>query len=735
MKIRVVEFACRAGLSMLVLAGLAIGMTGHAAASPLIRYVNAAASGANNGTTWGNAYTSLQAALASAVSGEQIWVVKGTYKPTTTTDRAQTFTLKTGVAIYGGFTGHETVLRQRNWKLNATILSGNIGDPNNPYDNTYDVVTARGGVDGTGILDGFRITGGAALCGCYPGDVGGGLFIEGSTPTLRNLIVSGNSAGEGGGLFDNFSSPVLTNVTFLANTVSLGNGGGIYNSGGSSPKLTNVTLNGNTASFGRGGGMVNDGSSAVLVNVSFINNTAQGGGGIYLTNGSSLQFTNGSFSSNSATFTNGGGLLLSGFGSSATFTGVTFSNNKATNANGGGIYLDTGTLTLTNGRFTGNSADAGGGGVYNLSTNPTFANVTFDANSASGGGGMEDYYSSPTLTNVTFTGNSASSGGGMYNYTSSPTLTNATFSANSAAVTAGAIYNDTGAAPSIRDSIFWNDGSGEMWNVSPGSTIADSDVAGGCPGGSTCSGTLLNADPKLGPLQQNGGFAPTMALGAGSAALDAGNNATCVLSDERGVSRPQGEFCDMGAYEVRALTFKSIGAYDGQVLESAKGSKVGGVINSTAATFRVGDDALNRRYRGLLSFDTSPLPDTAAIVNAKLSVRQSASPTGNPFGTQGSLVADLARPFFGGGLLLESLDWQAAPTVKTVGTFISDSTWYNAVLTGTGRSHISKVASTQFRLRFAGVDAYNGHPDYLTLYSGNTSLKTSRPFLVVYYNP
>src|SRR5262249_54017507 len=102
-------------------------------------YVNAAATGSNNGRSWTNADTDLQKALGSAQSGDQIWVAQGTYKPTSGTDRSLSFALKAGVAIYGGFAGGETLLSQRDFVQHVTTLSGDIGTPGDSGDNSYHV--------------------------------------------------------------------------------------------------------------------------------------------------------------------------------------------------------------------------------------------------------------------------------------------------------------------------------------------------------------------------------------------------------------------------------------------------------------------------------------------------------------------------------------------------------------------------------------------------------------------
>ncbi len=146
----------------------------------VIRYVKWNASGANNGTSWMNAYTDLQSALSVASVGDEIWVAKGTYKPTTGVDRTVSFTLKNGVTIYGGFAGTETLNTQRNPSTNVAILSGDIGVGSDNGDNSYHVVLG-GGTINTAVLDGFTITRGNAN-GVWPYDSGGGMFNSSSNP-------------------------------------------------------------------------------------------------------------------------------------------------------------------------------------------------------------------------------------------------------------------------------------------------------------------------------------------------------------------------------------------------------------------------------------------------------------------------------------------------------------------------------------------------------------------------
>jgi hypothetical protein len=243
-----------------------------------IIYVNTAADGNADGSSWTDAYQDLQAALAAANSGEEIWVAKGTYYPTTGTDQAISFALKDGVAIYGGFVGGETSRDARDWTTNVTILSGDIGTKGDASDNSYHVVSSSDVVSTT-ILDGFTITAGNAPEGQGSG---GGMSNVKSNPTLTNIIFSDNSAFDyGGGMSNHNSSPILTNGIFTNNSVGeIGGGGGMYNTNSSNPILTNVTFSGNSA-VNYGGGMYNKDSTPLIQNSILWGNTANRDSQIY----------------------------------------------------------------------------------------------------------------------------------------------------------------------------------------------------------------------------------------------------------------------------------------------------------------------------------------------------------------------------------------------------------------------------------------------------------------------
>jgi hypothetical protein len=174
-------------------------------------YTKPTASGVEDCQSWENA-CALRNALTTSVSGDNLWVMAGTHKPTAGFSRAATFQLKSGVAVYGGFAGTETSLNQRDPVANISTLSGNINVLSDS--DSYHVVTGASGA----ILDGFTIKAGNAN-GTAPNDRGGGMYNYESSPTLTNLIFNDNSAAyQGGGLYNLDGNPTLTNLACLANS-------------------------------------------------------------------------------------------------------------------------------------------------------------------------------------------------------------------------------------------------------------------------------------------------------------------------------------------------------------------------------------------------------------------------------------------------------------------------------------------------------------------------------------
>ena len=107
-------------------------------------YVDASATGSNNGSFWEDAFVSLRVALLNSEYGDQVWVAEGTYTPITGINRLSSFGIQNGTQVFGGFQAGDTSLLQRDWKNNLTIMSGDIGIPGDSTDNSYTVVRITG---------------------------------------------------------------------------------------------------------------------------------------------------------------------------------------------------------------------------------------------------------------------------------------------------------------------------------------------------------------------------------------------------------------------------------------------------------------------------------------------------------------------------------------------------------------------------------------------------------------
>jgi hypothetical protein len=249
-------------------------------------------------------------------------------------------------------------------------------------------------------------------------------------------------------------------------------------------------------------------------------------------------------------------------------------------------------------------------------------------------------------------------------------------------------------------------------------------------------------DPSLTDLQDNGGLTYTHALTAGSPAIDTGDDASCLATDQRGVTRPQGAHCDIGAYEYfvssMVTKLKSVGAQDGWVLESSETSNQGGNVNAAAATFHLGDSVMRQQYRAILSFNTASLPDNAVITRVVLKIRKQSVIGTNPFTTHGKIAIDIRKAAFSNAAALQPTDFQAAANKPGVGSMTNNpqaGSWYVARLASTAHPYINRAGITQFRLRFQLDDDNDLIADLIRFYSGNAAA-ANRPVLVIeYYVP
>ena len=277
-------------------------------------YVDSTATGANDGSSWADAYTDLQSAITNAVEGQQLWVAKGTYKPGLT--QSDSFVLNKSLRLFGGFIGNETKLSKRNINLNQTILSGDIGVEGDNSDNSYHVVQISHAASSLrDRIDGFTIAYGNAI-GDTTNPDGGGIV------TPRNLIVS--------------------NVTFLNNHARNGGAAGnVYDGRG---QFINCRFLGNSADE-KGGAVYLNYGYAIFSNSIFSGNEAQDGGAIAAEEYSQFQLLQSTLSHNQAVYT-GGAIWMYNSTSVTSIQDINISgtilwNNSITDVNGKGREIAT----------------------------------------------------------------------------------------------------------------------------------------------------------------------------------------------------------------------------------------------------------------------------------------------------------------------------------------------------------------------------------------------------------
>ena len=382
---------------------------------------------------------------------------------------------------------------------------------------TFDNNSAGG--EGGGIVNYATLSLSGSTFSGNSANLGGGIAFEGTT-TVSACTFDGNTAASYGGGVYNHASATLTGGTLSDNHG--GTGGAIDNMGNLT--LTQVTLTGNSAAVG--GAIDSVGHATVDHSTLTSNRASSEGGAVDVEIGGVVAVSDSTLSGNSAAE---GGALFNYFGATLTVTGSTIADNTAS-AVGGGIansspaYLFGGTLTVTNSTLYGNSATSQGGGIYSQGSSEL---------------SPSSYVGVAMVTNCTLTANQAGAGGGLYfNSLTYGSLT----------------LNNTIVAGNLQTS-----GATSTANDLAGDTIAANDSLIGTTAGATIAGAnnLLNVNPDLGPLADNGGPTQTAALLIGSPAVNAGSNALAVdangnalTTDQRGMARILGGTVDIGAYEV-----------------------------------------------------------------------------------------------------------------------------------------------------------------------------------------
>ncbi|UCE59804.1 MAG: hypothetical protein JSU63_20470 [Phycisphaerales bacterium] len=359
-------------LRFVVLIYLVQSVISGAVNAQTVLYVDTHAPGSiQDGSSWTQAFTDLQSALALAAAGATLHVADGTYVPDPgglANPRLATFRVIDGVSIYGGFAGFGAPEPdKRNILINKTILSGDLQgddvaddfpDGTSVANNVYHVVTANGTSVAT-LLDGLTITAGKADAGQDDDDCGGGLLNVGGNLRVVDCVFSHNSAAScGGGMYTSAGSPVLTGCLFRSNSAS--RGGAVHNNH-ESPTFSRCSFLANIATGAGGGGVYNSGGGPEFSDCFFLDNVAaatsllEGGGAIRSSFGSTT-LENCVLRGNSG---GAGGALFSESFSRLTVANCLFSQNLGLLV-GGAIYCRQNvTLGVSTSTFADNAASDG----------------------------------------------------------------------------------------------------------------------------------------------------------------------------------------------------------------------------------------------------------------------------------------------------------------------------------------------------------------------------------------
>jgi hypothetical protein len=350
--------------------------------------------------------------MASSGTSDQVWVAAGTYYPTTQVGGSgslfNAFTMKAGIAIYGGFNGTETLLTQRDYTTNVVILNGT--GCYHVFNNTDLTLTS------TAILDGFTISGGTA---------------SGATGSTYNY---------GGGMLNYTTNSSKTNTSLIRNcrftgNLSIDSGGAIYNSRYHSPTIYNCSFDNNTTLY-RGGAITSISNNTNIMKCNFYNNSKTSGTGTY-----------------------GGGAIHIGTSYATNVNNISNCNFYNNNANGigvtdggkgGAIYTisEPGTLNIVNCFFSGNTAEYGGAILvrtgndsYRETSTITIKNCIVSGNTATYGGGIFNDNHNTIINNTKIIGNYAlQQSGGIYNRYGRPIISSCLITGNKAVNYGGGIY-------------------------------------------------------------------------------------------------------------------------------------------------------------------------------------------------------------------------------------------------------------------------------------------------------
>lgn len=522
---------------------------------PDIVYVDASATGSNDGTSWENAFADFTDALASVKDTEikkWIWVAKGTYKPAYSFEPSHcisgksecyNFSMINKVSIICGFSGDETKIDERDWEVNETIFSGDMDS-----DGTFS------DADTFNLFFNYEIDETAIMDGCY---------IEGGHASFMDGTVKDEHMKHGGGMHNvSNAHPTIKNTTFRNNYAYI-QGGGMMNGDHSHPTIINCHFENNDAF--KGAALSNTLSSPKIINSTFIDNIAfEGyGGAVFNLEESNPEFTDCTFIGNSA---DDGGAVVNSTMTDPVFRNCVFKNNIGTR-NGGAIgigYQSKG--LIENCLFESNTSEFGGGAIeVYYDSIPRIISSIFIDNSVKGdgdGGAVLSTDSSADIINSLFIANIAKHGGAIANRNSKTNFLNNTIVFNSASNFGGAIHSETSSSINLTNNIiYYNSAENGRDNISTGFADAffyNNDVEGSFSDNSwnskygTDEGGNIDASPKFTKMEE-GDFTLTEE----SFCIDSGLNtpfgtdeyAQDITTDLLGHDRIIDGTVDMGAYE------------------------------------------------------------------------------------------------------------------------------------------------------------------------------------------
>ena len=396
-------------------------------------YVNGAATGNNDGTSWANAFTDLDAALqATPVDGE-VWVAAGIYFPGGDTPSRESFyTFPHDMKLYGGFDGTESALSERNAAQNITQLSGdhNGDDINDNFttnrtDNSRHVFFLTDTITSESVIDGFLITNGSTDDETSADDLrrGGGILTYG-TPLVSNCTFSQNFGWFGGGIYPRFNdagvSIVIQDCTFNNNRA--GFGGGVYVNQ-RAPEIRNCVFTENSVA-NNGGGLFNSTRDGSIIdgcmfelNIAETDIWAGGGAGAFLTESPST-VTNSTFLRNTTTMRRGAGIFVRE--SSVTINGCLFDRNASGASTGAGVQVFSDStdvvVTISDSEFTNGSSNWGAAVTsYGDVVTTNIVNCEMSNNLAitNGGAVYVGFGSTVNISDSELTTNEAGAGGAL----------------------------------------------------------------------------------------------------------------------------------------------------------------------------------------------------------------------------------------------------------------------------------------------------------------------------------